>query len=142
MRRPLPLARLLACLVLTGAALPAACKSSNVYETDNARPNAIDFSKKISNPFLRDKVDVTSVYVGNTPDGLLRVQPNITNRTNAIAYYMYRFTWFDGQGLKIPANADFWTRREMNAGAVEEITAVAPTRSAVDWRMEIRPWDR
>ncbi len=124
------------------ATLAGACTSSNVYETKNARPNAIEFDSKISNPFLKGRVDVTSCYVGQTPDGLLRVQVNIQNRSGGNAQYMYAFTWFDASGLKIGNNHDFWTRREMNTGASGEISGLAPTKGTVDWRLEIRPWDK
>lgn len=135
----------LPCRILLLAALAfvslTGCKSSNVYQTETARPNAIDFEQKISNPFLKDRVNVQTVFVGQA-DGLLRVQANIANGSGANALYMYKFTWFDAQGLKASSNSDFWTRRELNAGASGEITGLAPSRSVVDWRLEIRPWDR
>ncbi len=115
--------------------------ASNVYATKNARPNAIDFESKISNPFLKDRVDVTSCYVGDA-DGLLRVQVNISNTTSANALYMYKFTWYDASGLKVSNNSDFWTRRELNGGASSEIVGLGPNKATVDWRLEIRPWDR
>lgn len=124
------------------ATLVSGCESSNVYETTNARPNAIDFQSRISNPFLKGRVDVTSCYVGETPDGLLRVQCNVQNKGGNNAQYMYMFTWFDSAGLKIGNNHDFWTRRELNAGASGEVPGLAPTKNAVDWRLEIRPWDK
>lgn len=121
----------------------AACNNntSNVYETKTAHPTLADFQSHISNPFLKDRVDVTSAYVGQA-SGLMRVQCNIVNRTAAPAFYMYKFTWFDAQGLKLSTNSDFWTRRELNGGGQEEITAISPTGAAVDWRLELRPWDR
>ena len=125
--------------VLLGAS--GGCSSSNTFETRNARPNAIEFESKISNPFLKGRVDVASAFVGEA-DGLLRVQANIENRSSNTALYMYKFTWFDQNGLKISNNHDFWTRRELNGGAFGEIVGLAPTRKAVDWRLEIRPWDR
>lgn len=137
-RKPLFLA------LLVGAALAApfaGCKSSNTYETTKARPNAIDFSEKISNPFLKERVDVQSAFVGEA-DGLLRVQANIENRSSSNSLYMYKFTWFDKQGLKASSNSDFWTRRELNAGAKGEIIGLAPSNDVIDWRLEIRPWDR
>jgi hypothetical protein len=67
--------------LVVAASFAGACTSSNVYETKNARPNAIEFDSKISNPFLKGRVDVTSCYVGQTPDGVLRVQVNIENHT-------------------------------------------------------------
>lgn len=124
------------------AAALGGCSSSNVYETTNARPNAVEFQTKISNPFLKGRVDVTSCYVGQTPDGLLRVQCNLENKSGGNAQYMYMFTWFDAAGLKIGNNSDFWTRRELNAGASGEVPGLAPTKNAVDWRLEIRPWDK
>ncbi|MDZ4753562.1 MAG: YcfL family protein [Phycisphaerae bacterium] len=131
----------LALTFLAGIAAAAGCSSSNTYETKNARPNAIEFDSKISNPFLKGKVDVTSCYVGQA-DGLLRVQANLVNESAGNALYMYKFTWYDSSGLKIGASTDAWTRRELNGGAQGEITALAPTRATVDWRLEIRPWDR
>ncbi|MDZ4832044.1 MAG: YcfL family protein [Phycisphaerae bacterium] len=128
-------------LVATSLALVCgSCTSSNVYETENARPNAIEFKSKISNSSLKDKIDVVSVYVGQA-SGLLRVQANVVNGSDYNARYMYKVTWYDGQGLKLPANSDFWTRREMNAGGKDEIAAIAPSGKAADWRLEIRPWD-
>jgi len=131
----------LAFTLLAGIACAVGCSSSNTYETKNARPNAIEFESKISNPFLKDKVEVTSCYVGQA-DGLLRVQANIRNETDNAAFYMYKFTWYDSSGLKIGASTDAWTRRDLNGGAQGEITALAPTRATVDWRLEIRPWVR
>lgn len=132
-----PLRSLLSAVVLVAAG----CSSSNVYQTENARPNAVEFSSKISNPFLGDRVFVQSAFVGNA-DGLLRVQANIQNRTGANALYMYKFTWFDANGLAVNAFSEFWTRRELNAGAFGQIVGMAPTNAVVDWRLEIRPWDR
>ena len=142
LRRTTPTAFALAASGLLLAVHLGGCNSSNVYETTNARPNAIEFDSKISNPFLKGRLDVTSCYVGQTPDGVLRVQCNIQNKSGGNAQYMYAFTWFDSSGLKIGNNHDFWTRRELNAGASGEIPGLAPTKNAVDWRLEIRPWDK
>jgi uncharacterized protein YcfL len=137
----MPMLRLRTLPPLVVLALAAACSSTNVYRTDEARPNAVEFERKISNPFLRDRVNVQSAFVAQA-DGLLRVQVNVANTSGANALYMYRFTWFDGQGMRVTGNADFWTRRELNAGAANEIIGLAPTSAVVDWRLEIRPWDR
>jgi uncharacterized protein YcfL len=117
------------------------CSASNVYSTSNARPNAVDFSSKISNPFLKNQVEVTSAFVGQA-DGLLRVQANIRNISSSNVTYMYQFTWFDSMGLRASSNSDFWTRRELNGGALAEIVGLAPSSKVVDWRLEIRPWNR
>ena len=130
-----------AAIALVSSLVAACSPASNTYETEPKRANAIDFKSKISNPFLRDQVDVTTVYVGDT-DGCLRIQANAQNNTAGNATFMYQFTWFDDQGLKLSTNDDHWTRRELNAGAKTEINTVCPTKLGKDWRLEIRPWDK
>jgi uncharacterized protein YcfL len=123
------------------AAVLAGCENSNTYKSEgSARPNQLEFESRVSNPFLAGKVDVTSAFAAES-DGLLRVQANIRNQTNGNARFMYRWTWFDGQGMKVTANSDFWTRREANGGGEIEIVGMAPKSACRDWRLEIRPWD-
>jgi len=132
--RPLALASL-------ALALLAGCENSNTYKSErSARPNQLEFEQRVSNPFLAGKVDVTSAYAAES-DGLLRVQANIRNQTNGNARFMYRWTWFDGQGMKVTGNSEFWTRREVNGGGEIEIVGMAPKSACRDWRLEIRPWD-
>ncbi len=122
-------------------AILAGCESSNTYRPErSARPNQIEFQSRVSNPFLAGKVDVISAYDSKS-DGLLRVQANIRNQTNGNARFMYRWTWFDGKGMKVTANSDFWTRREVNGGGEIEVVGIAPKSACNDWRLEIRPWD-
>ena len=126
---------------LLAVAILAGCENSNTYKSErSARPNQLEFESRVSNPFLAGKVDVTSAYAAES-DGLLRVQANIRNQTNGNARFMYRWTWFDGQGMKVTANSDFWTRREVNGGGEIEIVGMAPKSACRDWRLEIRPWD-
>lgn len=132
------------CLLIVSAlalAQATGCKSSNTYKSEpSARPNQVEFESHISNPFLAGKIDVTSAYTAES-DGLLRVQANVRNQTNGNGRFMYRWTWFDGQGMKVTGNADFWTRREVNGGGEIEIVGMAPKSACRDWRLEIRPWD-
>jgi uncharacterized protein YcfL len=117
------------------------CDSSNTYRSERtARANRIELESRVSNPFLAGKIDVTSAYAVET-DGLLRVQANIRNETKGNGRFMYRWTWFDGQGMKVTGNSDFWTRREVNGGGEIEIVGMAPKAACRDWRLEIRPWD-
>jgi len=129
-------------VVLLGLLGPVAgCDNSNVYRSpQTARPNEIDFASRVSNPFLGDQIEVASAYAAES-DGLLRVQANLRNLTNGNRRFMYRWTWFDGQGMKVTGNSDFWTRRELNGGGEMEITGIAPKSACRDWRLEIRPWD-
>lgn len=128
-------------LCLLSVALVSGCESSNTYRSEPAaRPNQVDFASRVSNPFLADKIDVTSAFVAES-DGLLRVQANVRNQTKGNGRFMYRWTWFDGQGMKVTGNSEFWTRREVNGGGEIEIVGMAPKSACRDWRLEIRPWD-
>ena len=66
---------------------------------------------------------------------------SILSARNGFETRLAKSTWFDGQGMKVTGNSEFWTRREVNGGGEIEIVGMAPKSACRDWRLEIRPWD-
>lgn len=133
--------RPIACLVLAAALPLAACQNQKVNtvgpEERAATPSVEDIARITLNPPLDRRVRVGSVYTGEA-GGLLRVQANVANLSDARTWFQYRYDWYDADGFVIEGPASAWTRDHILAGQRKTLTGIAPTPAAVDWRLTIR----
>ena len=82
------------------------------------------------------QVILLGLIEGITPDGLRIVEAEVQNATRAHAPFKYRTAWFDERGLEVRAPTVVWRHVVLPPGAIRRVSAVAPTASAYDFRME------
>jgi uncharacterized protein YcfL len=118
----------------------AGCASVNTVEPAQsaARPNMVNDKRVITSSTLNDIAYVKSVNQA-TVGGLLQIQFNIQNLTAAVKNFNYQVQWYDGQGMAITTPAPIWHSVSIEGGQTIPITELAPTPTAVDWRLSLLP---
>ncbi len=118
----------------------SACSTVNTVERAeaNATPNLVNDKRIITDGGLSDYAYVAQVserYVG----GLLQIQAKIVNSTSATRQVNYKFTWFDKSGMVVPSATSTWLTLVIEGGQNQYISAVAPSKNACDFKLELLP---
>ena len=84
-------------LALTG------CTTVNTVENaqKEGQRNMIADQRVITDASLSRKVAIVGVNSVMTPGGLLKVQVELENHTRSIQHFLYRFEWFDVNGMQV-----------------------------------------
>jgi len=148
------------CLIgwFAAAVMLAACQNS-VNTVENAdktmTPNTINDSRFVTDGFLKRRLALQSLTLGQTADGFKRAQIEVTNvRTGAAAQFWssitgenpyrirYRFTWFteDGMAVNNTVLAD-WQDATIIPGETLFLQSVAPYKNCNDFKISLREAD-
>jgi uncharacterized protein YcfL len=68
----------------------------------------------------------------------LRVQVDVTNRTDDEVPIWYRFIWMDSNGMTFDSPVSSWQRRILQGGQQVSLGGVAPEASVTDCRLEMQ----
>ena len=134
--------------------LAAGCQNT-VNTVENAdktmTPNTITDARFVTDGFLKDRLALKSVNVSKTTDGFRRVQLEAVNvRTGAFAQtwsglkgdapytVMYKFDWFDENGMHVKSILSDWRKASVIPGEVVFFQGIAPTTSCKDFRISIK----
>ncbi len=117
----------------------AACSSVNTVENADFGSSAKMVSDKriITDSGLDDIAFVAGVNEARTPSGLLKIQVELVNRTEATRNFNYCFEWFDGDGMLISSPEPIWLTSSIDAGESKYVSAVAPSAKAKDFRLKL-----
>src|ERR1039458_4702126 len=88
-------------LLLAGGALAlSGCTTVNSVENADkqGQRQMVTDQRAITDASLDRKVSIVGVNQSMTPDGLLKVQVELQNRTRSLQRFNYRFEWFDANG--------------------------------------------
>ena len=122
-------------------ALGCSSATNTVFKADpDAVPDVQEHNKIVKNKSLDKHVYVDNVYVTDS-DGLLSIQVNIRNKKKSDFNIMYRFDWFDKQGMEVYDPANPWTRTTIYGGQFVSLRAVATSPEVVDWRLSLKETD-
>ena len=148
------------CLIgwFAAAVMLAACQNT-VNTVENAdktmTPNTINDSRFVTDGFLKRRLALQSLTLGQTADGFKRAQIEVTNvRTGAAAQFWssitgenpyrirYRFTWFteDGMAVNNTVLAD-WQDATIIPGETLFLQSVAPYKNCNDFKISLREAD-
>lgn len=128
-------------ILLLAAITMAGCSTGTVNSVQNApttgRRNVIADKRIITDRGLNRSVSVVAVNTAMTPGNLLRVQVELLNRTASLQPFIYRFEWFDLNGMQINNVLSATIPDQIEGGDTKLISSVAPTPDCKDFRLKL-----
>jgi len=111
------------------AALLVGCASTSLPPADSRVTIAAD---------LADDIQVMSLKCVRDAGGYLELQSTLVNRKAVDCEIEWRVVWLGADGLEIPSAVSNWSKRQLSANDVGGMRNVAPSRDAVDFRLNLR----
>lgn len=115
---------------------PAASVNTIGPESRRAIPSPVADERLTTDALFAQSAVVSGLIEGVTPEGLRIIEAEVQNATTTHVPFRWRTSWFDDRGLEVRAPTVVWRHEVLPPGAVRRVTAVAPTASAFDFRME------
>ena len=121
-----------------GLAALAGCTTTKTVES----PAVVDQRIIVADPrvstdaSLNSMVSIMGVKTSMTPGGLLKVQVELQNRTTSLQQFIYRFEWFDANGMEINNVITAPIPDQIEAQEDKFISSVAPNPSCKDFRVK------
>ena len=125
-----------ASVVLAGCASEPASVNTVGPADRRAVPTPVADERLITDEIFAQAAVITGLIEGTTPDGLRLIEAEVQNATRAHVPFKYRTAWFDERGLEVRAPTVVCRHEVLPPGAIRRVSAVAPTASAYDFRME------
>ena len=114
-------------------------------------PNNVDTRSFVTDSFCRDRLALVSCRRAMTPGGVMMAQVAIRSERygfwsemwssikDANPYHViYRFDWFDENGMKVTTAADTWLEEIFTPGETKYIQSVAPNSRCKDFVLSVR----
>lgn len=135
--RILLFASLLGSLAVT-ASFSGCATSVNTVENANkeGRPNMITDQRVVSDAHLERKVSIVGVNTSMTAGGLLKVQVELQNHTHSSHRFLYRFEWFDANGMQVNNVLSATIPDQIEGAESKFIYCVAPSPDCKDFRVK------
>jgi uncharacterized protein YcfL len=129
---------LLPLVLAAGLAAFTGCTTVNTVENANkeGQRNMIADQRAITDGSLARKVSIVGVNTSMTRGGLLRVQVELQNRTRSLKRFVYRFEWFDANGMQVNNIISAQTPDSIEGMESKFISAVAPKQNCTDFRVK------
>jgi uncharacterized protein YcfL len=128
------------------AALAAGCASPNTSGlTVGAEADAdgnLQQLLQVDNAKLARQLHVDDLTVGQTKNGLMKVDVKLTSRQNKSIVAQSKFAWFDADGNEIDPDTDPWRPLVIHGKETRTIQGVAPTAAAVSFKLRVRAGER
>ena len=92
-----------------------------------------------TDPYLSQQLGLTEIRESTTNDGYKRIQVFLKNFSGNTYVIMYRFNWYDANGVEVenPDN-EMWKRKIIAAGDDVALTSVAPGKSCGDFKLRMK----
>jgi uncharacterized protein YcfL len=120
-------------LTLTGC-------STTVNTVENAQKSGQRYpltdKRVITDSSLNSKVYIVGLNSATTPGGLLKVQVELENHTGSVQRFLYRFEWFDANGMQINNIVSAAVPEQIYGGENKFIYSVAPNIDCKDFRVK------
>jgi uncharacterized protein YcfL len=127
-------------LALAGCALALTGCSTSVNSVENAQKegqrNMIADQRVIFDASLNRKVAIVGVNTVTTPGGLLKVQVEVENHTRSLQSFLYRFEWFDANGMQVNTILSTPLPEQIEGKESKFISSIAPNASCRDFRVK------
>ncbi|MGE9292141.1 MAG: YcfL family protein [Puniceicoccales bacterium] len=120
-------------LVLSG------CDTVNTVERANPEmtPDYVAAKKVVTDPSLADIVSIENVIQSTVSGNLLKIQVELKNKTNSYHRFLYRFQWFDKDGMQVTRAAPPWRTSQVEGRETVYVSGVSPSPNAADFRLEL-----
>ena len=121
-----------------GLAALAGCTTPNPVETTPIVDQRIVVAdpRVSTDASLNSIVTIMGVKTSMTPGGLLKVQVELQNRTTALQQFIYRFEWFDANGMAIDNVITAPITDQIEAQEDKFVSSVAPNPNCKDFRVK------
>ena len=97
---------------------------------------------QVDNAKLAKSLKVEEAVVGQTKNGLMKVNVKLTSRQNKDVVAQSKFAWFDADGNEIDPDTDPWRPLVLHGKETRTIQGVAPTAAAVSFKLRVRAGER
>ena len=89
--------------------------------------------------YLSQLLCLTEIRESQTNDGYKRIQIFFKNLSGSTYTIMYRFNWYDDNGVEVenPDN-EMWVRKIIVAGDDLTLTSVAPRQNCKDFKLRLK----
>jgi uncharacterized protein YcfL len=120
------------------AVLLPGCTTVNTVEPAQpvARRQMLPDKRVITDASLNRHVEIIGVNTATGPEGFLKIQVEVHNKTRSEQTFTYRVEWFDENGMIISLPTASATPRTIEGMETLAITATAPTDRAKDFRIK------
>ena len=89
--------------------------------------------------FLSRQLGLTEIRESTTNDGYKRVQIFMKNMSGTTYAVLYRFNWYDNNGVEVENTDDeMWKRKTIAAGDDVTLTTVAPKQTCGDFKLRLK----
>jgi uncharacterized protein YcfL len=114
------------------------CTTVNSVENANkeGQRNMVTDERAITDASLNRKVNIVGVNTSISPDGFLRVQVELQNHTSSLQRFMYRFEWFDANGMQVNNVLSASIPDQIEGQEDKSISCIAPNPSCRDFRVK------
>lgn len=119
-------------LILTG------CTTVNSVENaqKEGQRQMVTDQRVITDASLSKKVAIVGVNSAMTSGGLLKVQVEVENHTRSRQAFLYRFEWFDANGMQVNNIISVSIPEQIEGRESKFIYSIAPTPSCRDFRVK------
>mgnify|MGYP003590219694 FL=1 len=97
---------------------------------------------QVDNAKLAKSLKVEEAVVGQTKNGLMKVNVKLTSRQNKDVVAQSKFAWFDADGNEIDPDTDPWRPLVLHGKETRTIQGVAPTAAAVSYKLRVRAGEK
>jgi uncharacterized protein YcfL len=121
-----------------GLAALAGCTTTNPVENAPVVDQRIIVAdpRVSTDASLNSIVSIMGVKTSMTAGGLLKVQVELQNRTSSLQQFIYRFEWFDANGMEINNVITAPIPDQIEGQEDKFISSVAPNPSCKDFRVK------
>jgi uncharacterized protein YcfL len=126
-------------LAVAASTFLSACSSVNTVErqTPEGQKQMVADKRVITDESLNKAVSIVGVNTAIVSTGFLKIQVELLNKTSDTQNFSYKIEWFDGNGMIVNTPTSVWVARQILPAQTLSITAVAPTESAKDFRIQL-----
>ena len=88
---------------------------------------------------LAQRLFLTEIRESQTNDGYKRIQVFLKNYSGSTYKVMYRFNWYDENGVEVenPDN-EMWVRKMVVTGDDLTLTSIAPSKKCKDFKLRLK----
>lgn len=117
------------------------CSTINYYEPEQmvGVKQMVKDKRIITDSGLEDRAYVVGINKAEV-GGLLKIQAEIWNSTSSFQTVLYKFEWYDRQGMLVTEEP--WQTLIMEGKEPRMIQSVAPSPNAKDFRLKLLDNDR
>lgn len=121
-----------------GLVVFSGCTTVNSVENADklGQRNMITDARAITDPSLNRKVNIVGVNTSTTPDGFLKVQVELLNKTHSLQRFLYHFEWFDANGMQVNNVLSASIPDQIEGQEDKFISCIAPTPNCKDFRVK------